>query len=1101
MWWINRLYLDGVGHEESFYKHMTLDLNVTPEGGAPNKHINHTYLQLVNGGGKTTLISFFLTLFEPRKDQFVQVVSGRLRGNKYHYNDYFHPELSTLLMELINQKGQRLLLGQFHQKINDDTEVVSFVCDEPPNLFDLPFERVPSRSRAETLTEMKPFVGNLKLAREWLKEQSNRQDGSGHHWRETHTQAEWNSSLKELGINIDMIKTMVTLNSEEGGIKKFASYQSERDFLSSFYGCVIARNNLDSLINACQQEVKRGTEIKIHRNDEAFYEQLLSKWNRFVQPAEAHLKIRRSMSSMEEKFKEALRDLRHHVELLSHSETQSKEEARVKAEEIDQLNNNVQSLKLLTAELGYQAASMKCGQAQVTLDSIDEEAQQHKETIQALESAEAYRQWVGAKADVDQLDHMCRLYREKNEKPLQEAFDRIAAQSLLIHQRALNNLDQDVATLEADLKETESAYKATQKHINETSAEIGSLTTERRNLSTQEKKGLDALEALKGRGLIEPSESPENAPIRWQKVVENDALQHKRAKNARSQSETELAACELWLQQSHTDVERAGDQKQMAIRERDAAVEEYTRLSQHWSGLPDAVHERTSYDPLEWNAHRVEDQLADWLTPMQADVQAIMQRISAQQIAYNELKAAGHQLLSSSVNLALSKLHDTGVPVDKAWAFPKYLAQVFQDDPAKIANKVDTDPGRYMGIVVLDEATLVLVKEVLVQIEWKDRPIPIFLAIDDDISEIPSSPVPDCVISPQDKLLYSEKATQDKLVELESEIDSLTGTLEVSQMIISELQAFLAIWRQYYRTYGESWSARHQRVHDAERMQTQCIEAARKAEEARDAQKALHVQSLKHEDKAEQVLSTSSEQLKAVESFLSREWQEYRSAQQTLPSVKEAITSHERKKQQLEEKGEQLAEKKNNLLEKRSRLGVKHDTWSSRIEGTLYNQVAPAPEIEFAVSPDDAHRKTEKAADSLEQARSNEDIQSLVQKLEQARLKQDEYHRALDKTAGWHHQQKRVMSLADSAPEELARQHREGQSQLEKTQQRRQTAAVRLEHSKELLLTASNNRPEAPPALADDIMGSIEALEKEQQAIGQRLRSTQQSLAVAKDSL
>lgn len=1101
MWWINRLYLDGVGHEESFYKDITLNFYTAPDAGTASQPLNHSYLQLVNGGGKTTLLSFFLTMFEPRKTQFVQVISSRLQGKKYHYNDYFHPELSTLLLELVNQQGQRVLLGQYHQKINDETEVIYFLCDEGESLFDLPFERVPSRSRAEQQPDMKPFVGNIKLAREWLKQQEGRQDGFGHHWRVANTQTDWQASLKELAVNIDMIKTMVTLNSEEGGIRRFASYQSERDFLSSFFGCVMSRDNLDSLIESCRQEVKRGNEINQQRRDEAFYQQLLATWNRFEPPATQHLHTRQAMAQIEDEFKEALRDLRHHAKLLNESHEHSKEQVTAKKSEVEEFYRGLGASKQLRAELNYQTATMKYQQSCRTLKQHDHELEELNKIIQALSTVGSYQGWVSAKHDTEQLDLQVRLHREQHEQPLQVAFDHQAAQSLLIHRKAIERLSQEMAEVVDELKEMDTQGRKHQQDLNKTAESIGRSQLYQKNLAVQQKNGLVALETLKGKGLIAPTESPENAPLRWQREVDATVVQQQRAKRHCTDMGSELKASELRWQEAKEKSHRSREQQAQAVRERDTAKSEHHRLTEQWLKMPPKIHEVMSNEPLDWNAARVESQLADCLSSMQVKVQALQQHCSTRKSAYDELQAAGHQLSSSTVNLALTQLREAGIAGDKMWAFPQYLAQVFQDDPEEIANKVDADPGRYMGIVVLDNATLTEVKAVQAKLDWQERPVPIYLINDADLSDTVTASVPDCVIAAASKLLYSEQATQAKLAELQTEIESLTQDITSRQQACNTLQAFQANLSFYFRSYGNNWIALHHSVHEAEQTLAQSIADQDNAKQALSYQQAAYNKACEDEAQADQLLSMVQEKLNTVNVFLEREWHDYRLAEQKLPNVKQELTAYKQQQQQLIEKSQQLDQKKQQLSTKHNRLADNHDRWRARIAGPLYSQVSSPPALEFTLAPDEAHHQTEKAAFALEQARSNHDIQELIHRLEQAQSNQTRCYQALNKMPAWHEQQATVVRLADSAPDTLARQHREQTANIEHIQTKRHHAAVQVEHLKSQLSSATTQRPANPPKLEEAVGHSLETLEQEMRTVTQGARSMQQELKIAQDSL
>ncbi|PPJ44825.1 hypothetical protein C0075_24310, partial [Rhizobium sp. KAs_5_22] len=86
MWLIKRVYMDGTGSEEAFYKDLTLDyigLHM-PDQATDTAHglpvrkttsVVSTYQQLGNGGGKSTYIALLLSIFEPGTNDFTQYLA------------------------------------------------------------------------------------------------------------------------------------------------------------------------------------------------------------------------------------------------------------------------------------------------------------------------------------------------------------------------------------------------------------------------------------------------------------------------------------------------------------------------------------------------------------------------------------------------------------------------------------------------------------------------------------------------------------------------------------------------------------------------------------------------------------------------------------------------------------------------------------------------------------------------------------------------------------------------------------------------------------------------------------------------------------------
>lgn len=94
MWLIKRVYMDGAGHEEAFYKDLTLDyiglsqaVDSPAIDGTPLSRkatvVASTYQQLVNGGGKSTYIALLLSIFEPSVSDFTQYLANH-RQSEYH---------------------------------------------------------------------------------------------------------------------------------------------------------------------------------------------------------------------------------------------------------------------------------------------------------------------------------------------------------------------------------------------------------------------------------------------------------------------------------------------------------------------------------------------------------------------------------------------------------------------------------------------------------------------------------------------------------------------------------------------------------------------------------------------------------------------------------------------------------------------------------------------------------------------------------------------------------------------------------------------------------------------------------------------------------
>lgn len=140
MWLIKRVYMDGAGHEEAFYKDLTLDyIGLSQAVSSPvveglrspvrnAKVVTSTYQQLVNGG-KSTYIALLLSILSrplvtsPNIWQIIARVNTTTAITSIR--------LSVVLVEMVNESGQTLLLGHAHQRNGDDVDRTLFICDAP----------------------------------------------------------------------------------------------------------------------------------------------------------------------------------------------------------------------------------------------------------------------------------------------------------------------------------------------------------------------------------------------------------------------------------------------------------------------------------------------------------------------------------------------------------------------------------------------------------------------------------------------------------------------------------------------------------------------------------------------------------------------------------------------------------------------------------------------------------------------------------------------------------------------------------------------------------------------------------------------------------
>lgn len=1071
MWWINRVYLDGVGHQESFYKDITL--NLKPADNGQGNTINHTYIQLVNGGGKTTLISFFLTLFDPRKKRFVQVVAGKKRD--YHYSDYFHPELSLLMAELINAKGERLLLGQYHQKVQDEVDPVFFLCDLSNDLYGYPFDLVPSRSRAEADESMRPYVGNLKQARHWLQEQVHNRD-SGIHWRMPATQTEWFQALREYSVNIEIIRTLVTLNSEEGGIRKFAEYSTERSFLMAFFGCVLAPDQVESLREALRKEISRGRELNAYRRQEVFFEELVSQWERLEQPVSRMAQLSRERREIVDTFAQRLRDLAAHRKGLIERQSTSTQSLHELDSQYTQTNQRRSEIKGQITELAYRQLELDRARCHAKHEQLKRAVTDAEQMIEALEVARIHRDWALARHEAGQHQAAIRAFQNEHEKPLQAALDRVLAQSLRVHNDRINTLEAQLREHEQTLGRLNTTRASQKRQVDERRQRKGKLEQQLETCNQTETRARNRMVQLRDQGVIEHGETPERAHLRL-----TDALNHARAQsaNARQVEQQARRAVDAAVEQYRAidgDLERAKARLTAAQDTRDAGVRAYNALSEAWRVL------NPQRPAPDWQQTSLRQRLSDEIDGRQRDLDEIQLELIGVRQRLSVLKATGHQLLDEQVNDALEALYAQGISREKLWSFPKYLASLCDDDPQRIAAYVDRDPGRYMGIVAIDDDTLAALDAHLDRLNWQGRPIPIYRLRANELDAPPEQP-PARIIAPVEKLLYSEKACADEIQRLEQTVRDLEARRSALKKARNDWNDLKNRWEQYYEQYGVRWqeleatiAAERQACADLEARLKQAetaLASCRETLATRETQRAEREAEEKALDQAQRTLSP----------FLEGLWQEWQSAQQKIPGLRSKIQSVSREIEELEVSQQQLEEQISSLQAQKVEQASERDRHAQRMGSALYSGAAPWDGEPVQLSPDDAHARVSEAQFKLNEAQNSVDIQQLKQAQRKAEKEMEMQWQALQATPAWLRDQAAVKKHAASSPDIIAQQIRGGHETLKKRIERRDELANEYRQLDDKAEDARLKRPSPVPALPDEWIDSSETMAAAQQRL------------------
>ncbi|WP_107850350.1 coiled-coil domain-containing protein [Oceanimonas marisflavi] len=996
MWLIKRVYMDGAGHAEAFYKDLTLDyigLAQAAEPPADSAHrlpaknaqtVVNTYQQLVNGGGKSTYIALLLSIFEPSVNDFTQYLANR-RQREYHYRNYFHQELSVILVEMINETGQTLLLGHAHQRRGDDVDRVLFICDAPDSLLDAPFDEVPSYSRAERNPALRPYANTLHSFDSWLNLKAG--GDSGVHWRKTRVNKEWRTFLLEQRINIDLIKTMVTFNAEEGGLTKFIDYKTEQDFLGAFFACTMSKDTTEQLRELVAHEVERQGELEAIRRNESFLGEVLANWQAFLEPARQLEGTQTQQRQMDDGFCEAMRDLTAFVKEEQAELAQLDDQAESLQKAIDQATSQRDLQGKRKALLEHDLALHQLNEQQAKAAALKEEADTNQRQIQITRTAIEYKAYTKAQNTYRQTDEDLKVFQSETEKPLQVIFERTAGEALDVLERAIRNHRQQAAQVTEELGQIGQKVNDLEHSCGKLQQKLGRLEAESNQCRQDKRNGESRLDALCGEGLIQTGESPVAAQHRLESAWQNSAQIAAQAKINAGKAEQTLEAHQPVVRKASVAQSQAQQALTQAEQKHQTAAASALALNASYQALPASTRLALGLEDANWHSAQCGAGIDEVLAADTQTLSGIKQRLLETQYELKELTLTGHELVTKQINQALEACYAAGIARDKLWAFPHYLASAFHDDAPRIAAVIDQNPGRYLSLVALDDTTFEQVGAISETLSWKGVPVAIYrLEEARDLRGIAPDSV-QVVLSNPDKHGYSQAAYEARLQELENTVASQAACVEVAQSALHTLESFKNDWHLHHEQHGRHWQSLIEQRAQARSALVNANAALEQAQQHEQALRGEKAQAQAQLEDAQQQHNQAERAHDALTRFVATEWAARDAAMIRLDQLAGQIQRSEEALAQQTEELARLNEAAKNKYGEKTRISIQIGQWDGLRNEPFYSGIAATESI-AGQSPKEAHEAAAQAHKQLLEAAQGEKVTALKQQRDTAAKEQ-----------------------------------------------------------------------------------------------------------------
>ncbi|MCD4667281.1 MAG: hypothetical protein K8R44_01585, partial [Sulfurimonas sp.] len=839
---INTVYLDNVGFKEAYFSDINLDFY---NPSSSNKKSLDTLISLENTGGKSSMISFILTMFVPKKSRFVQ----HIQESNHKFEDYFYPSpgLILLKLELPEDKGKLridennyLILGQYVTVSQNKTSRYFFSFDSTSSL---KFEDVPSLSK-----EGKDF--NEDSITKWLNE--GHQNNSTFFHTDTHHK--WVDKLNTMGIDTWLAEKQVEFCSAEGGIKEFVNFSSEADFLKEFFYMAIPEDTTEKIKISLKDTLQKLSKMPQNKEKVEHLNKLLDNLQNFKKESDKYTILVNSYeasqaniymhcSALDEKkrgLSEEVSDLGEAIEDIKQGVTECQENIQNSEKyiesltlqkyiyEIEEKSDNLEKKENALINQKVELGSCNVARPKLKVNSLSKKIEGLKESIlKASEGLEPLREIMYQYA----WEYTCKIkYLTKLEEKDQKELEK-------------NNsaLDVNIKKFTFELK----GLKKNNKNLIENKSINKTLIESRQN----------ALDKLIEDMYVESNESVENRLEINREALESvkgiidtigqDKKQKNKNKDLLSKKISDMRLDKQEQETNSRDVEK------------NIAKEEQDRFKILENML---IKQLNDYEKVEVISTTLLSKIKKQLEINVSDMKTneILHSKIEEEILL--LQKTGSKLIDAQVQKVLELLQIKGI--SSAKLFPHYLADIYKDDSEQIKNTIESNPGVFLGIAVntLDELNKArLLSE---EINFLSRPVVISLTSCINTLEDSES----VVISVSSKKIYSQKELPAYIGELKKQADELLISIEENGNKIENIESLKRNLTEYFSSYGDGKIEQIKYDFKQLNIQLEELEISLNTEEEKEIKLQETIELLEEEEKKEESkkfnISTFISQLK-----------------------------------------------------------------------------------------------------------------------------------------------------------------------------------------------------------------------------------------------
>ena len=501
--------MTGVGRESARFNPLTIDLRDQQTGGAQD-----SVIWLRNGGGKTTLISIFYSLLVPNASHFL----GRMNGKGARLEDFLRADQLAVIVsewDLSAIGVSRRIVGQALLVKNRELRRVFFSFFETR---DFGFQNLPVLGLATP-------AKSLDKLKEALLDQQRQHSSMDLVIVDTHqheTQRDWEKHLTSVGLDPDLFRAHLVMNSQEGGATELFKIKTAEEFMRLFLELVFDDQSTGELEKSLNLFRDKLAQTPSYKKAIEFAEELLRHLRPFAVDAAARRALKADESLIHQELSQVCAAVAAHLASLAENEALlEKQVAEFKAA-ADQAEKGRTRFARYAGGYEKRAKRLRVLEAGNLLQSAREIHDREFEQLRILRAAAVLKQLTTIEAQLAARRQALDELRQEH-RPALEALQHLGGELRAAWQRRLQELEANLSLTVEEVESAEGKLRSLRDSRVDLTGRKERADQQKNNAQAAIRRYEEAQRLLRNRGVLNASENGAAATLRWQ--ADADRLQ------------------------------------------------------------------------------------------------------------------------------------------------------------------------------------------------------------------------------------------------------------------------------------------------------------------------------------------------------------------------------------------------------------------------------------------------------------------------------------------------------------------------------------------------------------------------------------------------